>query len=205
MTAHIFAGGEMRSMDFIRIGTGDLIICADSGYKYARQLRVNPDIIVGDFDSYSGELPENARIFRSVPEKDDTDTLLAVKTAIESGAEKIRIYGALGGRFDHAIANVQTLKYAWEHGCEASLEDESNTVTLQGAGERRYKRRDDRYFSVFSYSGELQIKRLSGVKYTLKDAVISNSFPIGVSNEFVDDEAVLEILRGTALVISSSK
>ncbi|MBQ8296205.1 MAG: thiamine diphosphokinase [Ruminococcus sp.] len=202
---HIFAGGEISDTSFIRINDGEKIICADGGLRYVQELGLNPDIVVGDFDSYKGELPESSVIMRSVPEKDDTDTLLAVKAAISDGAEQIRIYGALGGRFDHTFANVQTLKYAAEHGCRASLEDSDNIVMLQEKGERRYNRLDGWYFAFFAYSEQLKVKRLSGVKYPLEEAVIRNNFPIGVSNEFSEPEALLDIEEGTALIVLSKK
>lgn len=200
---HIFAGGEIDNTDFIRIAAGEPVICADSGLKYAQALGIIPDIIVGDLDSYTGELPENADIRRSVPEKDDTDTMLAVKLAIENGADHIAIYGALGGRVDHSIANIQTLKYAQEKGCEAVIEDSCNVIMMQRGGLRRYQRRIGWYFSVFSYSERLLINRLSGVKYTLENAVMTSGFPIGVSNEFTAEEAVLDIKEGIALVVFS--
>lgn len=202
-TYHIFAGGVIDNTDFIRIAAGEPVICADSGLKYAQALGIVPDIIVGDLDSYTGELPENADIRRSVPEKDDTDTMLAVKLAIADGAEQILIYGALGGRMDHSFANIQTLKYAHEKGCEAVIEDSDNVIMMQSGGIRRYRRRAGWYFSVFSYSEVLCINRLFGVKYTLENAVMTNSFPLGVSNEFVAEEAVLDINDGTAIVVLS--
>lgn len=200
---HIFAGGTVNDTDHIKIAAGEPVICADSGLKYAQSLGIEPDIIVGDFDSYTGSLPENVDIRRSVPEKDDTDTMLAVKLAIENGADQISIYGALGGRFDHTFANVQTLGFALEQGCEAVIEDSDNVIMMQSRGIRRYKRRDGWYFSVFSYSDRLCINSLSGVKYTLENAVMTGSFPLGVSNEFVSEEAVLDIKEGTALVVLS--
>jgi len=202
---HIFSGGEIQDNGFIKIESGDKVICADCGLRHAEKLGIVPNIVIGDFDSYNGELPEGAETLRSVPEKDDTDTLMAVKTAIERGAERIKIYGALGGRFDHTIANVQTLKFAQEHNCSAVLEDCDNIVMLQSEGTYRYQRREGWYFAFFAYSEHLYVKRLEGVKYPLKNAVIKNSFPIGVSNEFVSDNAVLDIGKGTALVICSKK
>ena len=200
---HIFAGGIIADTGFIHVDEGEFVICADSGLKYAQQLGITPDIIVGDFDSYTGILPEKADIRRSQPEKDDTDTMLAVKLAIEKGAEKIAIYGALGGRFDHAYANIQALEYALEHGCEAVIEDTANVIMLQKKGKRIYRRRAGWYVSVFAYSERLSVKKLSGVKYTLENAVMTNGFPLGVSNEFAADEAVLDIEEGTALVVFS--
>ncbi len=138
---HIFSGGELKNLDFIKIDSADMIVCADRGLKYVQELEITPNIIVGDFDSFTGALPDNVEILRSPPEKDDTDTMLAVKTAIANGAEHIRIYGALGGRFDHTYANVQALKYIFMQGCTAVLEDSENMITLQNCGECRYPAR----------------------------------------------------------------
>ena len=200
---HIFSGGELSDTDFIEILAGEPVICADRGLHHAQKLGIIPDIIVGDFDSFKGKLPENTEILQSIPEKDDTDTMLAVKLAIDRGAEQILLYGALGGRFDHTIANIQTLKYGQEHGCEIRIMDSQNEIMLQTAGTMRYKRRKEWYFSVFAYSEKLKINRLTGVKYPLSDAEITASFPIGVSNEIIEAEAELSISSGTALVIFS--
>lgn len=200
---HIFSGGELDDTYFIEISGGEGVICADRGLLHAQKRGIIPDIVVGDFDSYKGQLPENAEIVRSVPEKDDTDTMLALKLAIDRGAEEILLYGALGGRFDHAIANIQTLKYAQEHGCEARIMDSCNEIVLQTVGARRYKRREGWYFSVFAYSEKLEINELTGVKYPLKNAEITAGFPIGVSNEIVEAVGELNIGSGTALVVFS--
>ena len=123
-TAVIFAAGELGgkvSAEEIK-SRADIIIAADKGLEHLSVLGLVPDIIVGDFDSYTGELPEtDAEMHRSVPEKDDTDTMLAVRIAIERGCTDIDLYGALGGRTDHTIANIQTLRFAREHGCRMRI------------------------------------------------------------------------------------
>lgn len=203
MTWHIFAGGVLNGSDFICIESEDRVICADRGIIHAQKLKIVPDLIIGDFDSYKSQLPENVEILRSVPEKDDTDTMLAVKTAISRGAKKIRIYGALGGRFDHTFANIQTLKFASENGCQAEIADEGNRIMLREKGVHQFRKMDGWYFSIFSYSEELNIKSLRGVKYPLENYLMKNSFPIGVSNEFEADSAELSIDSGTSLIIFS--
>lgn len=200
---HIFAGGIISELSFIRISEEDTVVCADRGCKYAFELELKPDIIVGDFDSYVGELPDDCEIHRCPPEKDDTDTMLAVKLAIERGAEVIKIYGAFGGRIDHTLANIQTLKYAADHGCMAELCDCDNIVKLQQEGECSYPKKKDWYFSVFAYSEKVVISELSGVKYPLRNYTLTNGFPIGVSNEINDSEAILKIECGEALVVYS--
>ncbi len=200
---HIFAGGDIADLSFIEMQHEDMIICADRGYKYVKQLGIAPNIIVGDFDSYDSDLPDEIEIHRSVPEKDDTDTILALKLAIERGADNVKIYGALGGRFDHTVANIQTLKYASEHGCNAEICDSDNIIMLQENVEREYTAMEGWYFSVFAYSPEIHIARLSGVKYPLEKVVIKNTFPLGVSNEIIAEKAILSIENGTALVVRS--
>ncbi|MDO4864699.1 MAG: thiamine diphosphokinase [Ruminococcus sp.] len=202
---HIFAGGDLGSIGRDRFAAHEgTIICADCGLRHAEALGLEPDIIVGDFDSYGGELPQNAEVHRSVPEKDDTDTLLAVKIAIERGCELIYLYGALGGaRFDHAFANIQTMIYACEHGAEVVLVG-SERVYLQGTGERSYPRTDgDGYFSVFALTETVEIRSLHGVKYPLGGYTMKRSYPIGVSNEITGEAATLAIDSGLALVIQS--
>ena len=173
-TCHIFAGGIIADLNYIKINKNDMIICADSGYKYVQQLKLIPDIIVGDFDSYNGNLPEKIKVIRSVPEKDDTDTLLAVKIAIENEVNSIKLYGALGGRIDHTFANVQTLKYAYEHNCKMIIEDYDNIIMYQSCETKEYLQRKDWYFSVFSFSEYIYIHELSGVKYPLTDTIVTN-------------------------------
>lgn len=204
---HIFAGGDLGKIDKTWFSTHNgFIICADSGYRHTKKIGLEPDIIVGDFDSYTGKLPENIEIHRSVPEKDDTDTLLAVKIAIDRGYDLIYLYGALGGsRFDHAFANIQTMIYAHEHGAKLILMGDEK-ICLQGKGEAMYpknKKYGEKYFSVFALTDTVRIKSLKGVKYPLESYDMKPSYPIGVSNEITDGQAFLDIEYGLALVIQS--
>lgn len=205
----IFAGGKISNTDFInpceiRKNSG-LIICADSGLHIAEKVGLTPDLIVGDFDSYIGSLPENIEIYRSVPEKDDTDTLMAVRIAIDRGYDEIRLYGGLGARFDHSFANIQTLVFAYENGCKMTIYDADNILTLRGAGEYEFLRKSDWYFSLFALTEKAEIGELKGVKYPLENYVMSISYPIGVSNEITADKAYLRINSGIVLVIESKK
>lgn len=203
MTAIIFAGGEIQDYSFIDT-KADLIICADRGIIHAEKFGITPDIITGDFDSYTGEIPPCSEVFRSVPEKDDTDTMLAVKLALERGADNIRLYGATGGRFDHTFANIHTLIYAYENNCKMSVYDENNIITIQGIGTEKYEKYNDWYFSVFSLTEKLYVKKMTGVKYPVEDYIFTQSFPIGVSNE-ITDMAVITIEKGLALIVRSGR
>ena len=207
---HIFAGGDLGNIaKYWFPNHHGYVICADSGYKHAKKLKIKPDVIVGDFDSYSGKLPKDCEIIRTGPEKDDTDTLMAVKIAIERGFDLIYLYGALGGaRFDHAFANIQTMLYAREHGARLILIG-GGTVYVQGAEEgealitEESRRWGYKYLSVFALTETVKIKELRGVKYPLKDYEMKQSFPIGVSNEITGEAAFLTVESGLALVIQS--
>lgn len=203
MTAIIFSGGEVHDYSFIDT-KADLVICADRGIVHAEKLGITPDIITGDFDSYIGEIPPCREVFRCVPEKDDTDTMLAVKLALKRGADNIRLYGATGGRFDHTFANVQTLIYAHENNCKMSVHDENNIIALQGVGTEKYEKYKDWYFSVFSVTEKLYVKKMTGVKYPVEDYVFTQGFPLGVSNE-ITGTAVITIEKGLALIVRSGR
>ena len=202
----IFAGGDMPDLNEYKDSAFwarySYFICADCGYRHAVKLGILPDLIVGDFDSYGEELPVGVEVLRSVPEKDDTDTLMAVKKAIELGFTNIDLYGALGGsRPEHSFANIQTMIYALQQGCSLEIKG-SSRMLVQEADESP---EGGLYLSVFALTESVGIEYLRGVKYPLEDYRMVQSFPIGVSNEITAGEASLRIKDGLALVILTPK
>lgn len=204
-TWHIFAGGVIGDTGFIRIYSDEKVICADSGLVYAQRLGVEPDIIVGDFDSYNGTIPAGPELHISRPEKDDTDTMLAVKIAIDRGADRIMLYGGLGARFDHTMANIQTLVYAYSQGCDMTISDSDNEITVQGRGVRSYPVREGWYLSVFSLTDSTILDYMRGFRYPLENYELKSSFPLGVSNEITADTAEISVKDGLLLVVRSKK
>ena len=116
---NIFSAGEhdCTSADVRR---ADMNIAVDKGFLLASALGVTPDIVVGDFDSL-GEPPENMRIIRHPVQKDDTDTMLAVRTALSCGCDTFYLYGCTGGRLDHTLANLQTLHFIADNGDKLTI------------------------------------------------------------------------------------
>ena len=100
--------------------TGNLLIAADAGYDTLCKQGIDPDIVVGDFDSL-GKVPDHPAVIRHPVEKDDTDTLLAARIGIERGYRKFVFLGALGGFLDHTFANLQTLLWLNEQGAEGLM------------------------------------------------------------------------------------
>ena len=203
-----FALDFIRKIEEERKGKKLLLLAADRGLDFFLETGLVPDIVDGDFDSLSGagkaylESLDHTEIVRLNPEKDDTDTMLAVKQALSLGAEEIQIYGGLGGRFDHAIANVQTLRYLSEHGAVGSLCDAQNWMTVQTAGTvRQYPRRNGWYFSLLSLSDTCTGVTITGTKYCLQNGTLHANFPLGISNEIVAERAEISLQTGTLLVL----
>lgn len=186
-----------------RIDKNSYIICADSGYAHAKKCGVTPDLIIGDFDSYKGALPDNIPVITVPPEKDDTDTGLCISCAIERGFDDITIYGGLGGRLDHTVANLQLIASAAEKNVSIRLLDETDEVYAVCCGSIEIPRRENCYISVFSFSDRADGVSEIGVKYCLDNATLTRSFPLGVSNEFAADTAVISVSKGTLIIIVS--
>lgn len=191
----------MDTLPKIDIPEGSLVLCADGGYRYAQQLGIMPDCLVGDFDSYDGALPA-VEIIRHPAQKDDTDTMLAVRLGCERGCTEFIIYGGIGGRLDHTVANLQTLRWLHDHGASGMLLGARDQVILHPPGTRRYPRVDG-YFSVFAYGGACEGISLRGVEYPLEDASLTDGFPLGVSNHIIADEAEVSLRKGLLLLIFS--
>ncbi|MCM1023656.1 MAG: thiamine diphosphokinase [Prevotella sp.] len=182
----------------------EYLIAADSGFSVLKRMGIMPDVLVGDFDSLSEELPSGCEIITAAAEKDDTDTMLAVKTAMSRGYSDITIEGSVGGRLDHTFANIQTLAYILDNGGSGRLVGENDTAELFGAGEYRFPKNDSMYFSIFSY-GDEAVVTTSGTKYNLTSYRLTSGFPLGVSNEILSAECTLKVEKGRVLVIFSKK
>lgn len=190
------------------IDSDDFIICADGGYDEAVHNGIVPDLLLGDFDSVSYELPDNIDIIRFNPEKDYTDLDLALKFCKENGKRNVYIIGGMGGRLDHTVANLQLLsRYSDAFEKLFLLDGKNKCFVLDGADTQNIEipSEPDSYLSIFSLSDSCKITSFSGVKYPLTDYILTRNFPLGVSNEFTSKKAVLTIENGTLLVIISKK
>ena len=135
----ILTGGTLDldfAGDFCRKNKFDLTIAVDGGLAAAKALGILPDVVVGDLDTADESLVEEFRQYPFIrwdvhpPEKDETDTELALRRAIAGGAGKISILGATGGRFDHMLANVFLLYGCLQKGVEACILDRQNRIFL---------------------------------------------------------------------------
>lgn len=199
----IFAGGPENGMPCLPVPAGAEILCADSGLRLCERLGLKPDLVLGDFDSL-GKVPEGIPHMTVPVEKDDTDTLLAARTALERGCTDIRIYGAFGGRLDHTLANIQTLEFLLHHGAEGALISSENYAFLQKAGTKRhYPQIAGFSFSVFAWSERCTGVTLEGTYYSLENGTLTRDFPLGVSNHITAETASVRVKTGTLLIVGS--
>lgn len=196
----IIGAGECEKLDFEK-QKGDLIIAADGGCAYLEKAGIKPDIIIGDFDSL-GSVPKGDEVIRLNPEKDITDMNAAVKEGVKRGYTEFHLYGACGGRIDHTLANIQLVASLAENKLKAFIHD-NMIITAVCSGMLKFESDCKGYISVFSHSDKCGGVTIEGLKYTLKDAELYNSFPLGVSNEFIGTESEITVKNGTLIVIYS--
>ena len=189
----ILIGAGDLTISEIPIGENDLCIAVDGGYEYCKLLEITPDYILGDFDSISEKEAENvAEIAKTEEEKviilpiekDDTDMLAAIKVGLAEGYHSFRIYGGMGGRIEHTIANMQCLLYLKEHNAVGYLMDGTGMILVAKEEEISFQESLEGYMSLFSM-GERAMVSIENMKYSLKEQEVTNSFPIGISNEFI--------------------
>ncbi len=179
----------------------DYIIAADAGYSALMQLGIVPDMVVGDMDSL-GNIHNFENVVRHPIEKDDTDTALALAEGIKRGYRDFIIYGGLGRRLDHTIANIQNCAGCADHGARCWIWGEGNAVCIFGDGEIHFEKEMTGVISVFSVGRSYGVT-LDGLKYPLTDACLTSFVPLGVSNEFIGVPATISVAEGVLTVMWS--
>lgn len=195
-----FIIGAMEPGKIASVEEGDLLLAADGGLTHLERRGLAPHLIVGDFDSL-GRIPEGDNIIRHPVEKDDTDAMLAIKTGLERGYRNFVLYGCLGGRLDHAYANLQALVFLARRGAAGWLLGEGLAVTAIRNGRLDFTPGHEGAISVFCPDGEARGVTLDGLHYPLHDAVLTSAFPLGVSNQFTGTAASVSVEDGTLLVL----
>lgn len=180
----------------------DYLIAADGGYEYLEQMEIVPDLLIGDMDSIERkDCQQEIQIKRLPREKDDTDMLAAIREGLALGYKEFVIYGALGGeRMDHSLANIQCLLYLHNHGAEGVLYGIHDRVELLCNDRRVYPASMKGIFSIFAFGEDAKGVTEQGFKYSLQDATVKMEFPIGISNEFIGQESLIEVKNGKLLI-----
>lgn len=187
MKSIIFSGAYIENYDYLsEINFDDyLIICADSGYKHAKLLNVVPDVILGDNDSYVNKYPDDIKNLVYPPEKDFTDTNIAIDYAIKHNAEEILIIGGLGGRIDHEFSHFCLMNYALDKGVKLKLINDTNEIWME-KNSFTLKKSKRKYVSFFPYAGDVLNFSIKGLKYETANMRMVPNRVQASSNEFSD-------------------
>ncbi len=202
-TCVIVGAGSFDGM-MERPDEGDLVIAADGGYTYLKEMEIEPDVLLGDFDSLE-VAPEHQHIIRHSPIKDDTDMALAAAYAQEQGCTRMMLYGGLGGRLDHTIANLQLLMGLSRAGVEAYLIGGGNVITAITDERICFGAQAQGMISVFCLSEPARGVWERGLKYSLTDMTLTCDITRGVSNEFTGQESYIEVKDGTLVILWGQK
>lgn len=206
----ILIGAGDLTMGELSTAEDDYVIAVDGGLSYCGILNVEPNLIIGDFDSLSeGEVqaleilktkvPE--RVMTLSPQKDETDMLAAIQHGLSMGYRDFRIYAGTGGRFDHMLANIQCLLYLKNHDATGYLVDGTGMILVLQNEAIHLNRGLSGYLSVFCLGKEAEGVNIENMKYPLKDYHMTNDFPIGISNEFIGEEAVISVENGELVCV----
>lgn len=200
---YIFGAGEFSPCE-ITLTDDDLVIAADGGYDHLIRMGLRADIALGDFDSVTSyEIWDDTTCEKKTypPEKDDTDMMLAIKFGLSKGFEQFAIFGGLGGRLDHTVANIQALSFLAANGARGILHHEDYALTVIKNSGFTIPKDTSGYVSIFSLSDTSENVTIKGLKYEVEGTVLSNSFPLGVSNEAVGKKGIISVEHGLLLIL----
>lgn len=206
----LFANGEFSQEEFYlkNIKDDDFIICADGSVNFLYQLAKRPDLIVGDMDSADPRIlalaeQEGSQIIRYPAEKNESDLELALMEAIKREPEEIVIFGALGKRLDHLLANLMLLLLPLKVGIKASIYEEDYQIYLTD-DQIEIEGRIGEQLSIFPIEGSAKGLETEGLKYPLKNENLYLASARGLSNVFLADKARIKVREGKILIIKTS-
>ena len=198
----IVGGADIGCYDRLRsaLHKDDFVVYCDSGLKHCNALKREPDLIVGDFDSY--ENPHLAVETIVLPRvKDDTDTVFAVKEMLKRGYEDFLLIGVVGGRLDHTLGNVSILMMLTGLGKQGTILDDYSEMEVI-SNSTAFVPSSFSYFSLLNISGTARGIDIRNAKYPLTDAEITCEYAYGVSNEVLPGyTAEITIRDGSLLLI----
>lgn len=217
----LYGAGEYDIMPILP-REDDYVIAVDGGFDYLLQANISPDLIIGDFDSVSSchisktELIPDCETLSFPPEKDYTDMHLGVKEGIIRGFDTFVIYGGLGGRIDHSLANIQLLAWLSGQGMSGYLIGSGQVITSItntsfSAGNKNIQDNiinalfspvSGRYISIISHSDISEGVTIKGLRYETDKTTLTNTFALGTSNNYTGSDYIISVKNGTLIIVS---
>ncbi len=182
----------------------DWFVFCDSGLRHRDILGVEPNLIVGDFDSHD-RIETKIETIVLPREKDDTDTVFAVKTALQRGFDDFILIGVVGARLDHTLGNIGILNMLFTKGRRAKIIDDYSEMLIVG------KNGEDidssyQFFSLLNVTGIARNVSITNAKYLLENGEITSDYQYGISNEVLPNKvAHVSVGEGRALLIKVRK
>lgn len=212
MKTLIVSGGNVEKDFLLSIYSNNKfenIIASDKGLEILDKLGIIPNYIIGDFDSINKKILDKyinnkrVEIRKLNPEKDYTDTHMALKLGVEIKSKEIIILGGLGTRIDHMLANIHILKETLENGIECKIVDSRNEIQLINKKTILKIDKNYKYISLIPLTTKAEGITLKGFKYPLSNATLEIGHSIGVSNEQIEDNAIIDLKAGILILIKS--
>lgn len=196
--------------EFLKNRKYDWTIAVDAGLEILKLLHIMPDEVVGDLDTVDSSVLQEYRENSSVkfeihkPEKDETDTELALLTAARCGCNKVDLLGALGGRMDHAISNIQLLYQFYKQGMDVCIYDAQNKLYLLGSG-KIFRKSEvyGKYISFMPLTEVVEGLTLKGFKYPLNRRRLELGSCLCISNELNSTEGIMELEKGVLICVEA--
>ena len=197
----IVGGADIGNYDCIRSSLleDDFIVFCDSGLKHLEALQVKPGLIVGDFDSHDNPHLDVETIVLPC-EKDDTDTVFAVKEAVKRGFDDFLLIGVVGARLDHTLGNVSILLYLDSIEKKGIIIDDYSEMEIV-SNEPAYVEDSYAFFSLINITGTAKDVTIENAKYPLEHAEITCEYQYGVSNEVIPGRTAKIIISGGKLLL----
>jgi thiamine pyrophosphokinase len=202
----IFANGELPDTDIV-LEPKTIIIAVDGGLHHCSALDLNPDILIGDFDSISEDdvakyKGEGVKLIKFPSLKDETDLELALIHAVELGAQEITLYGLLGGRWDMNFSNIMLLSSPRFDQVRFYIESgETSIRILRGGMKLNINKRTDDRLSIIPLCPQANGITLKGLEWILDNASLDFGSQRGLSNRILNEEAIIQLRSGKLLVI----
>ena len=198
----IVGGADINNYEYIKscLHNDDFIVFCDSGLRHLNALQVTPGLIVGDFDShYNPQLDVETIVLPC--EKDDTDTVYAVKEAIKRGYDNFLLIGVVGARLDHTLGNVSILLYLESLGKKGCIIDDYSEMEIV-SNEPACIEDSYSFFSLLNISGTAKGITIENAKYPLDIGEITCEYQYGISNEVLKGHtAIIKVNSGRLLLV----
>lgn len=197
----IVGGAKIEDYEWVRshLSKDDFFIFCDGGLNHLEFLGVEPRLIVGDFDSF--DKPDTEIETICLPcEKDDTDTMFAVKEALKRGFDRILLIGVVGQRLDHTLGNLSALLYIESAGGKGKIVDDFSEMEIV-SNEPVLVNPDCSYFSLINLDGSADKITIEDAKYPLCDATITTEYQYGISNQCLPETTAKIALKNGRLLL----